>query len=103
MADEAVAIGPPPASESYLVIEKISEVGTVLRVADEMDVRPSLGIRVKLSATGAGRWHSAASLQSPQWMEPFRFTTEDVLARPLVGPLELDLPLNLTLRTTPSR
>ncbi len=47
-----------------IVVEKISEVGTALRVAEEMDVVPGLGVRVKLSASGAGRWHQSAGERS---------------------------------------
>ena len=44
-------------------------------------------------------WHLGASLKSPQWMEEFRFFTEDELGRPIVGRAKLDLPLILSLGT----
>ncbi len=47
-----------------IVIEKINEVDTILHVADEMDVLPGLGVRVKLSSTGAGRWHESGGERS---------------------------------------
>jgi arginine decarboxylase len=47
-----------------IVVEKISEVSTVLRIAAELDVVPGIGVRVKLSATGAGRWHQSAGDRS---------------------------------------
>ncbi len=47
-----------------LVIEKISEVQTILRVADEMGVVPQLGVRIKLSSTGSGRWSETAGEKS---------------------------------------
>ncbi|HEX7048746.1 MAG TPA: biosynthetic arginine decarboxylase [Longimicrobiales bacterium] len=47
-----------------IVIEKIGEVDTLLRVAAEMDVRPTAGVRIKLSATGAGRWSETAGERS---------------------------------------
>ena len=40
----------------FIVIEKISEVDTLLKVADEMDVVPTAGIRIKLSSSGSGKW-----------------------------------------------
>ncbi len=40
----------------FIVIEKISEVDTLLKVADEMGVEPTAGVRIKLASTGSGRW-----------------------------------------------
>jgi len=47
-----------------VVIEKISEVEVLLRVAEEMGVQPNAGVRIKLSATGAGRWSETAGEKS---------------------------------------
>jgi arginine decarboxylase len=47
-----------------IVIEKISEVEVLLRVAEEMGVEPTAGVRIKLSATGAGRWSDTAGEKS---------------------------------------
>lgn len=40
----------------YIVIEKLSEVDMVLREAADLGVRPTLGIRVRLSSMGASKW-----------------------------------------------
>jgi arginine decarboxylase len=50
--------------EVLIVIEKIGEVDTILKVADEMGVNPTAGIRIKLSTTGAGRWSETAGEKS---------------------------------------
>jgi arginine decarboxylase len=47
-----------------IVLEKIGEVETLLKVADEMDVQPTAGVRIKLSTTGAGRWSETAGEKS---------------------------------------
>jgi arginine decarboxylase len=47
-----------------IVLEKISEVDTLLKVADEMGVEPTAGVRIKLSSTGAGRWSESAGEKS---------------------------------------
>ena len=47
-----------------IVIEKISEVDILLRVSREMDVKPTAGVRIKLSTTGAGRWSESAGEKS---------------------------------------
>ncbi len=50
--------------EVLIVIEKLSEVDTLLRVAEEMGVVPTAGVRIKLSTTGAGRWSETAGEKS---------------------------------------
>jgi arginine decarboxylase len=47
-----------------IVLEKMGEVDTLLKVADEMAVEPTAGIRIKLSTTGAGRWSETAGEKS---------------------------------------
>ena len=47
-----------------IVIEKISEVDILLKVAREMEVQPTAGVRIKLSTTGAGRWSESAGEKS---------------------------------------
>ncbi|HEX8455205.1 MAG TPA: biosynthetic arginine decarboxylase [Longimicrobium sp.] len=47
-----------------IVIEKLSEVETLLRVADEIGVVPTLGVRIKLTTTGSGRWSETAGEKS---------------------------------------
>ena len=47
-----------------IVVEKLSELDILLKVAAEMDVLPTAGIRIKLSTTGAGRWSESAGEKS---------------------------------------
>ncbi len=47
-----------------IVLEKISEVDILLKVAREMDVEPTAGVRVKLSTAGAGKWSESAGEKS---------------------------------------
>jgi arginine decarboxylase len=46
------------------VIEKFSELETLVRYAQELGVRPIIGVRVKLAARGAGRWKYSAGFRS---------------------------------------
>jgi arginine decarboxylase len=46
------------------VIEKISEVDLLLKLADEMEVAPTAGVRIKVSSSGAGRWSESAGDRS---------------------------------------
>ncbi|RMG21670.1 MAG: biosynthetic arginine decarboxylase [Deltaproteobacteria bacterium] len=43
-----------------LVLEKATELDTVLEVAERMGSLPPLGVRLKLSSRGAGKWESSA-------------------------------------------
>jgi arginine decarboxylase len=46
------------------VVEKFSELEYVVKHAKAYDVRPKIGLRVKLSARGAGRWEGSAGVRS---------------------------------------
>ena len=46
------------------VVEKFTELELILRHAEDLKVRPAIGVRVKLAARGAGRWHSSAGYRS---------------------------------------
>jgi arginine decarboxylase len=43
-----------------MVVEKLSELDLIREVSQRMGVEPILGIRVKLSTRGSGRWESSA-------------------------------------------
>jgi len=47
------------------VVEKFTELELIIREAERLDVRPKIGIRVKLAARGSGRWeHSGGDRSS---------------------------------------
>jgi len=46
------------------VVENFSELGLILKHAAKYGVRPSIGVRVKLAAEGAGRWRESAGEKS---------------------------------------
>jgi arginine decarboxylase len=46
------------------VVEKFTELEAIVRFAEELGVRPVIGIRVKLAARGAGRWRFSAGYRS---------------------------------------
>lgn len=43
----------------YIVIEKLSELQTVLQEAKRLDVKPRLGIRARLASQGSGKWQAS--------------------------------------------
>lgn len=48
----------------FVVIEQVSELDTLLRVADEMKVVPTAGVRIKLFSGGFGRWAESGGEKS---------------------------------------
>ena len=43
----------------FLVIEKLPELAIIARTADKLGVKPNLGVRIKLAASGAGKWEES--------------------------------------------
>ena len=48
----------------YIVIEQLSEIDVLLQVADEMQVTPTAGVRIKLASRGFGRWKESGGEKS---------------------------------------
>jgi arginine decarboxylase len=46
------------------VVEKYTELELILKYAEKLEVRPQIGMRVKLAARGAGRWQSSGGYRS---------------------------------------
>jgi arginine decarboxylase len=42
-----------------IIVEKLSELDQILKVARELNVRPNIGIRAKLQTRGSGKWESS--------------------------------------------
>lgn len=43
----------------FLVVEKIEELETIIQTANQLDMRPNIGIRIKLAAQGTGKWEES--------------------------------------------
>ncbi len=69
---EAVILATKLGRSIIPVIENFSELGYILRHAEKYQVRPKIGVRVKLAAEGAGRWRDSAGDRSKFGL----FTTE---------------------------
>ena len=48
----------------FIVVEQLSEVDVLLAAADDLGVRPAVGVRIKLSSEGAGRWAQSGGEKS---------------------------------------
>jgi len=50
--------------EVNIIIEKLSEIKTIHKVSKEMNVKPSLGLRVRLATIGKGNWQNSGGEKS---------------------------------------
>jgi arginine decarboxylase len=60
--------------DPIVVIEKYSEVDTIIRAAEELGIKPQIGVRTKLSFSGSGRWKDSAGDRSK-----FGLTTRQIV------------------------
>ncbi len=61
---EAVILATKIGKNIIPVIEKFSELELLVKFAKLHNVKPSIGVRVKLAAKGAGRWESSGGVRS---------------------------------------
>ena len=43
----------------FLVVEKLMELKTIARIAKKLNIKPNLGIRIKLASSGSGKWEES--------------------------------------------
>ena len=43
----------------FLVVEKLSELKLIIKIAKQFKIRPNLGIRIKLASSGSGNWEDS--------------------------------------------
>lgn len=48
----------------FLVVEKLNELNLIATLARRIGVRPNIGIRIKLSSSGSGKWEESGGDQS---------------------------------------
>jgi arginine decarboxylase len=67
----------------YLVVEKLVELRLINAVAKRIGVRPNVGIRIKLSSSGSGKWeesggdHSKFGLNASELLEAVEYATKE--------------------------
>jgi arginine decarboxylase len=61
---EAVILSAKLGRNIIPVVENFSELRLILKYAERYDVRPKIGVRVKLASQGAGRWRDSAGEKS---------------------------------------
>jgi len=48
----------------FLVVEKLPELVLIARLARQLNVRPNIGMRIKLASFGSGKWEESGGYQS---------------------------------------
>ncbi len=48
----------------YLVVEKLNELSMIAEAAKRLGIKPNVGIRIKLSSSGSGKWEESGGDQS---------------------------------------
>ncbi len=61
---EAVILATKIGRNVIPVVEKFSELELLVKYAKQHNVKPSIGVRVKLAARGAGRWEQSGGVRS---------------------------------------
>ncbi|MDH6358631.1 biosynthetic arginine decarboxylase [Parabacteroides sp. PF5-9] len=63
----------------FLVVEKLNELKLITKIAKRLNVRPNIGIRIKLSSSGSGKWEDSGGdgskfgLNSSELLEALEF------------------------------
>ena len=71
--------------QMILVVEKVDEVDSIIKVAREMEVEPVLGIRIRLMSKGSGKWADSSGedakfgLSSSEVLEAWELLQENKL------------------------
>lgn len=48
----------------YLVVEKLNELRLIAEISKRINIKPNIGIRIKLSSSGSGKWEESGGDQS---------------------------------------
>jgi arginine decarboxylase len=48
----------------FLVVEKLNELKLIIKISKKLNVKPNIGIRVKLASAGSGKWESSGGDRS---------------------------------------
>jgi len=48
----------------YIVVEKLSEIETIIEQAEDLGIRPQLGLRIRMASIAAGKWQNSGGEKS---------------------------------------
>ena len=60
----------------FIVVEKLNELDIIEKVAKKLNVKPNIGIRIKLASSGSGKWEDSGGDASK-----FGLTSSELLVR----------------------
>lgn len=69
----------------YVVVEKLNELKLIAKIAKRLQIKPNLGIRVKLASSGSGKWEDSGGdaskfgLNSSELLEALDFLEKNKL------------------------
>lgn len=88
---EAVILATKLGRRIIPVVENYAELGLILEYAEKYDVRPHIGVRVKLASEGSGRWRDSAGDKSKfgLFVSEILDAIETLRARDMLDCLEL--------------
>ena len=70
----------------YLVVEKLHELRRIFEVAKRVNVRPNIGIRIKITSSGSGKWEESGGdvskfgLNSSELLEALEFLRQNEMS-----------------------
>ncbi len=84
-------IGQQLGHKVYVVIEKPNELDLLLREAAEMGIKPTIGVRVRLTSTGRGKWEHTGGEKSKFGLSAMQIleAVERLRAAGMLGCLQL--------------
>lgn len=53
-----------------IILEKMSELGVILKEAQALNIEPQLGVRIRLATTSAGKWQKSGGQESKFGLSP---------------------------------
>lgn len=67
----------------FLVVEKLNELKLITKIAKRLNIRPNIGIRIKLSSSGSGKWEDSGGdgskfgLNSSELLEALEYISKN--------------------------
>ena len=76
---------------TFLVIDRIAELSLIIEAAKKLNIRPKIGLRVKLNTQGSGRWTESSGAKSKFGITPSEImqTIDTLRAEDMLDCIEL--------------
>ena len=76
---------------TFIVMDRFDELDIILKASEKLKIKPQIGVRVKLSSKGAGRWNESSGTKSKFGLTPLEIvkTIEILKKEKMLDCLEL--------------